>query len=274
MKPISPELQTALNADLTYLCRLWAVTGRDGVTFRFTDHHSDLVFDGDTYQASKAFTATAAQLAANTVGSDVDVSVLVGEGGLDYQKLERGIYDNAPIDLSIVSWRNLDAGSINLFSGMVRTVALENKYQAQLSLGVRLSRLNKEICEQYSPTCRANFGDARCKVDLDAHTDPFTVSVVSTNQAFGATEFAAKAENYYAAGTVTWLTGANAGTRIDIVTNAIGGVYTLLPCPMPVEVGDTGTITRGCQKTKAMCIEYENLPNFRGEPYVPGDDGI
>lgn len=274
MKPASPELIAALGADLTTLCRLWVLNSPDGTILRFTDHHSDIVFEGNTYLSSEAFSASATALAVNDLNADVDIGVLLDETTFTYQKVERGLYDNAVVDLFAVSYRDLTAGSISLLSGAVNSVKLSDQFSANFTVGPILDKIAKSITETYTAYCRAGFGDARCKVNLAAHTETFAVSAVASNQVFTSPEVAARAQDYYAQGTVTWLTGANAGTRIEVVRNNAGQVFTLLPCKLPVSVGDTGEITRGCFKTLAACVGYGNKPNFRGEPYVPGNDGI
>lgn len=274
MKNASPALIAALSADLTSLCRLWAVTAPDGTVLRFTDHHSDLVFEGNNYSASEAFSASATALVANNLSSDVDISVLLDDTVFTYQKVERGIYDNAIVQLLAISYKDLSAGSVSLLLGAINSVRLTNQYAANFTVGPKLDKIAKSITETYTAYCRAGFGDHRCKVDLAAHTEPFAVSAVASNQVFTSPEVAARATDYYAQGTVTWLTGTNTGTRIEVVRNSAGQVFTLLPCKLPVEVGDTGQITRGCFKTVAACVGYGNKPNFRGEPYVPGNEAL
>jgi len=274
MKTVNPALAALIVQDLTSLCRLWAVTSPDGLIYRYTDHHSAITFEGELYSSSQAFSASATQLVANNAGSDVEIEVLLDDAELDYTRLERGVFDNAIITLAIVSYRNLDLGSIVLLDGAVNSTQLLNHYVGSLAIGPRLDKVSKSICETYTATCRAGFGDSRCKVDLSAHTDAFTVETVLSGQAFTSLEVAAKPDKHYAQGTVTWLTGDNVGMRIEVITNTAGNVLTLLPCALPVQPGDTGTITRGCFHTVAACKGYNNLPNYRGEPNVPGEEGI
>jgi uncharacterized phage protein (TIGR02218 family) len=45
--------------------------------------------------------------------------------------------------------------------------------------------------------------------------------------------------------------------------------------PYPVAVGDQFTISAGCDRSMGTCIgRFNNIVNFRGEPYVPGTDTI
>ncbi|WP_439891607.1 DUF2163 domain-containing protein [Ralstonia sp. 25C] len=78
---------------------------------------------------------------------------------------------------------------------------------------------------------------------------------------------------YFAYGTVTFLTGANAGYSTEVKSFAPGVVTVALPFPFPVSAGDTYTIVAGCDRTFGTCkTRFNNVVNFRGEPYVPGAD--
>lgn len=78
---------------------------------------------------------------------------------------------------------------------------------------------------------------------------------------------------YFAYGKVTWLTGQNAGFSMEVKTFAPGVVTLAMAMPYPIAVGDTYTITAGCDKTIGACnARYSNIVHFRGEPYIPGPD--
>ena len=118
------------------------------------------------------------------------------------------------------------------------------------------------------------FGDARCKFNLATVTAPFEVTAVGGAQVFTSADLVAASLNLYRLGTVVWLTGANVGNRVEVAGNSAGVVSLLFKPPYQIQVGDTGNIIRGCSKTIAACTGYANVPNYRGEPYVPGDDGL
>lgn len=72
---------------------------------------------------------------------------------------------------------------------------------------------------------------------------------------------------------VVWLTGANAGRRMEIKEFSNKQFTLVLPMPNNVTVGDTFNAIAGCDKTISTCIaKFNNAVNFRGEPYVPGMD--
>lgn len=80
---------------------------------------------------------------------------------------------------------------------------------------------------------------------------------------------------YFAYGIVTFLTGLNAGFSMDVKTFAPGVVTLAMTLPYPLTVGDTYSIVAGCDRLFGTCkARYNNVVNFRGEPYIPGQDVI
>ena len=64
--------------------------------------------------------------------------------------------------------------------------------------------------------------------------------------------------------------GLNAGVS-RMVANWDGASTLSLQAPLPfgVAVGDTFTVTAGCDKTMATCTAFGNLVNYGGEPFIP-----
>lgn len=266
MKTLDPALQTVLEADVTTLCYLWRLELVDGSVLKFTDHDKDV---GD-YSSNKSFSATAVQTTLSGAKANLDVAVLLDDGVIDYKGLQRGKYDQTRVFLSLADFTN-PASALLLYSGVFGAVTLPSKLGATISLVGNLSRVTKDLTEQYSLKCRADFGDHRCKVDLDDYSVPFSVSAV--NSAQNITLNITPVAGLYDFGVIAWTTGENAGMAVEILQVTIGGVARLMfKTAMPIQVGDTGTVYQGCKKTTAACTVYNNLPNFRGEPFVPGDE--
>jgi hypothetical protein len=80
---------------------------------------------------------------------------------------------------------------------------------------------------------------------------------------------------YFAYGKVTFTSGANAGFSMDVKSFAPGVVTLAMTLPYPLTVGDTYSISAGCDRLFGTCKDrYNNVPNFRGEPYIPGQDTV
>ncbi len=81
-------------------------------------------------------------------------------------------------------------------------------------------------------------------------------------------------------GVVVWETGNNAGIAMEVRDYVSGDpsqdVELFLDLPFDIEVGDDARIYRGCFKrlTEDCKTIFDNVDNFRGEPYVPGQDAL
>jgi uncharacterized phage protein (TIGR02218 family) len=83
--------------------------------------------------------------------------------------------------------------------------------------------------------------------------------------------------NYLDAGTVTWITGQNAGVSMEMKTYDpnTSTVYLWLGMHFPITAGDTFYYYPGCDKTRQTCFsKFNNILNFRGEPDIPGLDAM
>lgn len=84
-------------------------------------------------------------------------------------------------------------------------------------------------------------------------------------------------QGYFAAGSITFTSGANSGITRSITAYSnpgSGGVVTIAP-PLPTApaAGDTFTIVPDCDNTMAMCqYRYNNLIHFAGQPFLPAPE--
>ena len=104
MKTISEDLQSHLNSGVTTLCWCWKITRNDGAVQGFTDHDTDLAFDGVTYEAASGFTASEVQ---SSLGLAVDNLTVVGalnSSTINEADLAAGLYDDASIEIWRVNW--------------------------------------------------------------------------------------------------------------------------------------------------------------------------
>lgn len=84
-------------------------------------------------------------------------------------------------------------------------------------------------------------------------------------------------------GVVVWETGANAGRAMEVrdfvADNGVvieQSIELFLDMPLDIQVGDTGRVYRGCSKRAIEDCKtiFNNIVNFRGEPYIPGQDRL
>lgn len=98
-----------------------------------------------------------------------------------------------------------------------------------------------------------------------------TVSVVTSQMQITATGISIAADTF-ARGEIEWLTGNNAGVGLNtpIRTDDGAGVLTFYQPPIrQIQIGDTFTAFRGCDRSRAACIGFSNWKNFLGHPELP-----
>ena len=86
----------------------------------------------------------------------------------------------------------------------------------------------------------------------------------------------ARPDNYFAEGLLTFTSGANTAITQKVKSSSVDGyLSTSLPFLSEVAIGDTYTITAGCQKRLSDCSgKFANAINFQGEPHLPGIDAV
>lgn len=272
MKPASTEFYDRLAEEVTDLCRLWRVTARNRATLYYTDSVNDITYDGHVYKASEAFWSSAIENALGGARGNMEITVAFGSE-ITRPDCERGIYDGAEVLVDLIFYDHIDLGVMPLYVGTIHGVTLPHKTTAVFSVEGSSARMSRGLTEEFSPTCRAVFCDERCTLNLASFGTNFTVASAS-ERTFAATQLDATPAGHFNLGTVTWLTGDNAGVSIEVQTGGDGAARLYMPLPFAMQVGDTGTIYRGCPKTLAACNSYNNVLNFRGEPYMPGSDFV
>jgi len=272
MKTISSGLAAHLAGEVTTLATCWKLTRTDGSIMGFTDHDQDIVVDAVSYVAASGFTPTAIENQARLAVDNLDVEGMLDSGNITEADIMAGKYDFAEVEIFMVNYTDLTQGTLPLRRGWLGEVTLRN---GQFSAEVRglSQRLSQTVGELYSPSCRAQFGDNRCTVNLTSHTVTGTVSAVTSNQVFE-DDTRAEVAGSFTFGRITFTSGANDGLSMEVKEHMGGGKLILvMPMPYDVQTGDSYSLIKGCDKTFQTCAQvYENAVNFRGEPHVPGLD--
>ncbi len=278
MKEISAALDAHLAQEVTTLATCWRIVRTDGRVFGFPDHDRDLVLDGETYRAASGYSRTAIASDAAFGVDNLDVEGVFDDEAITEADLRAGTFDHAEVRLFLVNWADPSQGPLRLRRGWFGEVVLGAPGVFRTELRGLTQALAQRIGELYSPECRADLGDTRCKVALDPLKRSGTVSAVTDRLTLVlALPGDPPADGVFAGGVLTWTSGANAGTRQEIRmwTAASRTVTLFLPPPFAVAGGDAFDLTPGCDKSLETCrTRFANVLNFRGEPYLPGPDAL
>ena len=132
-----------------------------------------------------------------------------------------------------------------------------------------------------SSTCRADFGDAKCKIDIGPMVDGPHVFAPIDAQSFVITRDEITPLGYYNNGTLYFKTGQNKGLGYEILTvtaadaNGRETIYTKVPIAFDVEAGYYFFLYPGCDKViTSGCTYWNNTANFQGEPFAADTSNI
>jgi uncharacterized phage protein (TIGR02218 family) len=275
MRQVPTELGQHLLQDATTTCYCWRVLLSDGALMGFTDHDEALQFDGLSYLAASGFHASDSESANGFAASSSEIAGGFSSEAVREDDLSNGRYDGARVELFLVNWRDVSQRLLLEVREVGEVSRAGGHFQAELrSLAHRLAQPQGRI---YSRRCDARFGDNRCRMNLSAYQATGAISVLLSAGRFEVSGLDAQASGRFRLGRLTFTSGDNAGSSFEIEDHSsASGVVALLfwiPPERLVAVGDTFTVTAGCDKSFAMCAgHYGNQLNFQGFPHMPGGD--
>ena len=279
MKTLPAGMQDHLSSGATTLCWCWKIVRGDGAAQGFTDHDLPVAFDSLTYEASSGFTASEVQ---STLGLAVDNLTVMGAlatDTLNEHDLAAGLYDDAQIEIWRVNWASPDQRVLMRKGNLGQVTRGKTAFQAEMR-GLA-HKLNQSVGRCYGYGCDADLGDALCTIDLSnpLFAGSGAVTRVTDARRFTVSGLETFADTWFSGGKLIWTSGANAGRAMEVKRHAMSPTQTSIELwqamSEDVAVGDTFTVTAGCDKQFATCkSKFANTVNFRGFPYMPGNDAI
>lgn len=266
---------TALQQTVTTLSTCWKLTRKDGVVMGFTDFNEALTVEDVTYQALGAYSPTTVQTTAALAVDNLEVMGVLDAPmqTITEADIRAGLYDFARIEIFMVNHADLSMGVIQLRSGWIGEITIKRgEYVAELR-GL-LQKLQQPLGKLYSNQCRADLGDSDCTVNLASFTVNTSVDTVTNDFIFTAS--INYVTGWFQGGLITWTSGLNTGLQMEVKVFTTPGSFQLVePMPYTVGVGDTFSVYAGCDKTTGACKnKFNNMINFRGEPFIPGIDAM
>lgn len=270
---VSAAMKAYLEQDVTTLAFLWKVIRQDGQIFGFTSHDTDITYLGLTYKSDTGFMPSAANTSSGLAVDDLELQGALSSMSIDQSEILAGVWDASEVWLYQVNYEDLTAGAIIVRRGWIGEIK-SGKTSFVAELRGLTQKLAQQIGQTYSPSCRATFGDSRCKKDLDDFKVSGAITSITSEQEFADTS-RVEADQYFALGLITMTSGLNAGLSREVKSFAATVIFCELPFPFDLEIGDTYEMWRGCNKQLATCRDtFNNILNFRGEPYIPVSDSL
>jgi uncharacterized phage protein (TIGR02218 family) len=194
--------------------------------------------------------------------------------------LEAGRYDGAAVSVWMVNWADVAARQL-LFVGQIGEVRRGGgAFHAELrglSEGV-----NRAGGRAYMRHCPAVLGDGRCRFDLTqpGYRVEWRPVEVERGQRFVFANGGGVQSRWFERGRLFVLEGAGSGLEGVIKhdqMDARGRRIIELWAPVRAQVasGEMVRLEAGCDKRAETCQgKFANIANFRGFPFVPGEDWL
>ena len=255
----------------------WRIARSDGTIYRFTDFHQALtIFDKQAYTPASAGESTARRKQSGLEDATAEYSGGITSDAITEQDLEQGKFDDAEVLEYIVDWRHPWVKPIRTSRYYLGSIVFTGEVWRAEVTGIP-SWFKQPIGRVYGRGCDEILGGPRCGVNLSSFSTSFSVdTVINIRDGFTDSGISSGFEDdAFTGGQIVWIDGQNSGTISEVKKFVnTGNIVTLfLPTSFPIEVGDTGTMYRGCLHTKAACKDtFSNLVNFQGFPTIPGTD--
>lgn len=163
--------------------------------------------------------------------------------------------------------------------GTVTKIPKLNRPLVQFECADPLFLLNLKVpARLMQSNCPWGFCDTNCGLSAANYTVDFTASTTSQSVMTPTMAFTQPA-GYFAQGVVKCLAGHNAGLSQTVKIHASGVLTMMVPWLLPVVIGDTFSVIKGCDKTPGTCATTNQAngtpePNnfqtrFGGTPYAP-----
>jgi uncharacterized phage protein (TIGR02218 family) len=257
-------------AELETIATFWRILRKDGVTLGFTTHDADLSFDGILHLASPGMVPSSIRKSADFEADSAEVQGTLTHDAIAAADLAAGRFDEATVRIGLVDWETLEATI--LYAGTIGTVNEEDgRFSADLVS--RKAELLRDPVPRTSPTCRAPFCGPGCNLSAAAFTCELQVLRLDPDN--NAVVFDSVLDpSGLAGGTVRWLDGPMAGMSMGIRGNSKAeGLVLDMPLPPAIAAGSRALVREGCDHTLDTCASrFGNAVNFRGEPFLPGND--
>ena len=278
MKYRTIALAAAQAAGSTTLAWCWKATQRNGQILAVTTCARDLLFNGVLYLSKNGFNpkAISQEASAAVVNTEVEGALSDEITELDF---EAGLWDGCTVEMFEVDYRNLSSGAMRLATFTMGDIKVtRSAFNAEMRgltqrLQKTVGRLVTKGCpwvfgsispDNYTPACNKALGPLTVTGTLTGATDRRTF----------ADSARVEASDYFGAGVITFLTGANAGQSLEIYSFASGAFVTYLPFLSNPAIGDTYSLTPGCRKryTEDCRTKWANTNNHGGFDLIPGPD--
>jgi uncharacterized phage protein (TIGR02218 family) len=238
-----------------------------------TDADVDKTVSAETFVKSPGFTVTKWTVANGGRPAGIDLTLPFDDiGPLLADDIKRGAWRGATITCWVA--RSADPSDREIIvDGFIGNTQFTDRITGSIEITTKADAMADIFLFTIQPMCSFKFGGTECGVDLAPLTLTATVASVTDTGKF--TIAVTNPSNFdFTHGKVTFTSGANDGYE-DWARNWTAGtslVDLVNGTPFDIAIGDTVTISAGCDLTRnGGCKKYNNLNRFPGQDYTPAE---
>ncbi len=255
--------------ELETVATFWRIERRDGVALGFTSHDRPLWFDGLDHDPAPGMVPSAIRRSATLEPDTAEIEGALDHASITADDLAAGRFDGARVHVGVVDWGSLEWAV--LYSGTLGSVGQDGvSFSAELVS--TKSELARDPIPRTAPTCRAQFCGPGCSLSASRFTHEAVALAVDAES--GAVRFGTRLPaQHFASGTLRWIDGTEAGLEQRVVAAEEDWLHLDRPLGAAVGAGARAVLLEGCDHTLETCTRrFANAINFRGEPFLPGND--
>jgi uncharacterized phage protein (TIGR02218 family) len=241
-----------------------------------TTHASGIVFEGNNYIVANALDLSAQSEELSGGDYSVELTGAIDSDLLTNSDLNNGVYRGAEIVEYIVDPKYPYAGALREYRYFIQAIQWDGEVFQTTCGGVQDS-VKRKKGGTFSRQCVVALYDEYCGVNKDDHRFPSgtteaQVTLVTDQRGFSSESFPVGTNDasLLLFGLIEWRGGDNAGRTSTIIQYSADNFRIAEQLPRPIQLGDTFTALKGCQKTIAACNGFDNFANYQGNPYIRG----
>jgi uncharacterized phage protein (TIGR02218 family) len=281
MKNASAELISLLNtSDNLKVADLYTFTLTNGTVLRYTSADFDVEYNGNTYLCENAGIKRSSmswQTGLSVDSLDLEFypkdTDLVGTLPL-VQAFRNGTFDGASLQLDMAffeNWTDTPLVLEKLFLGNVDVDEIGGnnvKVEVKSITEILNTKIPRNI---YQSACAYTLYGAGCGVNKATFSSNASVLVNTTKTVIKCS--LAQSVGYFDQGVILFTSGQNLNVKRSIKAHTSGQLTLNYPLQYTPEIGDTFTVSAGCDRTMNSCKnKFNNLANFPETPFIPNPD--
>jgi uncharacterized phage protein (TIGR02218 family) len=261
-------MRVFFDRELDTVATFWRIYRRDGAALAFTSHDRDLSFGGLRHLAAPGMIPAAIRLTSELSNDSAEVQGALNHDSIREAELAAGLFDEAAIEIGAVDWTSLDHHT--LYTGQIGRIE-DDQTQFAAELRSTKSLLEQDLVPRTSPTCRAEFCGRGCGLSAVRFTAVHALAEVDLEG--NRVRIAGVDGEAHVDGRLRFMAGPQTGVAFGIIDATNDWLVLDRPLVPGTPIGARTELREGCDHTIVTCADrFSNAANFRGEPFLPGND--